>query len=57
VVRNTVRTNMCDHCDKMNEVLTELTGAKVAGVIMRRVEARLHPLDSDGLSQILVISA
>jgi hypothetical protein len=48
---------MCEHCDKLNEVLTELTGPKVAGVIMRRVEARLHPLSSAEISPILVVSA
>ena len=37
---------MCEHCVKVNEVLTELTGAKVASVIMRRVGARLHPLNA-----------
>ena len=47
---------MCEHCKKMNEVLTELTGPKVAAVIMRRVEARLHPLTSEEISPMLVVS-
>jgi hypothetical protein len=46
---------MCEHCEKMSEVLTELTGAKVAGVIMRRVGARLHPLDDNLASPKLLI--
>jgi hypothetical protein len=33
---------MCDHCEALNEVLTELTGAKVAAVIMRRTIAQVH---------------
>ena len=33
---------MCEHCDVLKQVLTELAGEKVAGVIMRRAEARLH---------------
>ena len=33
---------MCEHCEVLREVLTELTGEKVAGVIMRRAEVRLH---------------
>jgi len=49
---------MCEHCEKVNEVLTELTGPKVAGVIMRRVGARLHPLNSQDISPtVLVITA
>jgi hypothetical protein len=47
--------NMCEHCEKLTEVLTELTGPKVAGVIMRRVEARLHPLDTQGMSPNLIV--
>jgi hypothetical protein len=45
---------MCEHCDKLNEVLTELTGAKVAAVIMRRVEARVHPLNAEGISRTVL---
>jgi hypothetical protein len=33
---------MCEHCEILKEVLTELAGEKVAGVIMRRAETRLH---------------
>jgi len=33
---------MCDHCEALNAVLTELTGAKVAAVIMRRTVAQVH---------------
>jgi len=33
---------MCDHCEALNNVLTELTGAKVAAVIMRRTIAQVH---------------
>jgi hypothetical protein len=47
---------MCEHCEKLNEVLTELTGPKVAGVIMRRVEIRLHPLSTDGISPTLLVT-
>jgi len=46
--------NMCEHCVKVNEVLTELTGAKVAGVIMRRVGARLHPPNTQ--SPLIVVA-
>jgi len=49
---------MCEHCEILAEVLTELAGAKVAGVIMRRVTARLHPLAEDVPSpKILVVTA
>lgn len=34
--------NVCEHCEVLREVLTELAGEKVAGVIMRRAESRLH---------------
>jgi hypothetical protein len=33
---------MCEHCEVLKQVLTELAGEKVAGVIMRRAELRLH---------------
>ena len=33
---------MCDHCDVLTGVLTQLCGAKVAQVIMRRAVAELH---------------
>ena len=33
---------MCEHCDALTEVLTQLTGQKVAAVIMTRAAARLH---------------
>ena len=46
---------MCEHCEKVNEVLTELTGAKVAGVIMRRVGARLHPLNTDEIQPAILV--
>jgi len=46
---------MCEHCVKVNEVLTELTGSKVASVIMRRVDARLHPFNSDEISPSFVV--
>ena len=50
--------DMCEHCEKVNDVLTELTGPKVAGVIMRRVGARLHPLHaSEASPTVLVITA
>jgi len=49
---------MCEDCEKVDEVLTELAGPKVAGVIMRRVVARLHPLDEDlSPPKILVLTA
>jgi hypothetical protein len=41
---------MCEQCEKVDEVLTELTGVKVAGVIMRRVEPRVHPLNAEEFS-------
>ena len=46
---------MCEHCEKVNDVLTELTGPKVAGVIMRRVGARLHPLDAPEISPTVLV--
>ena len=50
--------NVCEHCEKLKEVLIELTGEKVAAVIMRRVGARLHPLNTDEASpQLLVLTA
>jgi len=49
---------MCEDCEKVDEVLTELAGPKVAGVIMRRVVARLHPLSEDlSTPKILVLTA
>lgn len=33
---------MCDHCDVLMRVLTQLCGAKVAQVIMKRAVAELH---------------
>ncbi len=36
------RKPLCDHCDVLDEVLIDLTGAKVAAVIMRRVREKLH---------------
>jgi len=48
---------MCEHCDVLNDVLTELTGAKVAAVIMRRTVAQLHgsvALAENRVSPILV---
>jgi len=42
---------MCDHCDVLTRVLTQLCGAKVAQVIMKRAIAELHghevPVRSD----------
>jgi hypothetical protein len=39
---------------KVNEVLTELTGPKVAKVIMKRVQARIHPYDAEEISPTLL---
>lgn len=33
---------MCEHCDALDKVLIDLTGPKVAAVIMKRVRERLH---------------
>lgn len=33
---------VCEHCDALDEVLIELTGPKVAAVILKRVRERLH---------------
>ena len=33
---------MCDHCDVLTRVLTQLCGTKVAQVIMKRAIAELH---------------
>ena len=48
---------MCEHCEILAEVLTELAGAKVAGVIMRRVGARLHPVTVDEFQPTILVSA
>ena len=49
---------MCEHCDTLTEVLTELTGEKVAAVIMRRATAKLHGRGSEQiLSNFLVVTA
>jgi hypothetical protein len=49
---------MCEHCDVLMEVLTELAGEKVAAVIMRRTEARLHGRGSEQVSHnFLVVTA
>jgi hypothetical protein len=34
--------DVCDHCLAMEKVLTDLVGSKVARVIMKRVENKLH---------------
>jgi hypothetical protein len=50
--------DMCEHCDVLTEVLTELAGEKVAAVIMRRTEARLHGHGSEQISHdFLVVPA
>jgi len=50
--------HMCEHCDVLTEVLTELAGEKVAAVIMRRTEQRLHGNGSEQLSHnFLVVPA
>jgi len=33
---------MCEHCEVVEHVLVELTGHQVAGVVMKRVQERLH---------------
>lgn len=33
---------MCDHCDALRRVLTDLLGGKVADVIVKRVIGELH---------------
>jgi len=49
---------MCEHCEALTEVLTELVGGKVACVIMRRTEARLHgPGNEQVLQNLLVVTA
>jgi len=49
---------MCEHCDALTEVLTQLTGPKVAAVIMRRTHARLHGCDTEQVSnKFLVVTA
>jgi len=48
---------MCEHCEMVKEVLTELTGTKVAGVIMRRVGARLHPLAAHEIQSTILVTA
>jgi hypothetical protein len=49
---------MCEHCEVLRGVLTELAGEKVAGVIMRRVEASLHPFGIEAASNnFLVVPA
>jgi hypothetical protein len=45
---------MCEHCDVLTEVLTQLTGEKVAAVIMRRAEARLHGFGGELFSNDLL---
>ena len=50
--------DMCEHCDVLREVLTELAGEKVAAVIMRRTAARLHGCGSEQVSHdFLVVTA
>jgi len=36
------KLDMCEHCNALRAVLTELAGEKVADVVMKRAEARLH---------------
>jgi hypothetical protein len=48
---------MCEHCDALRAVLTELTGEKVAAVIMRRTAARLHGGSEQVSNNFLVVTA
>jgi hypothetical protein len=45
---------VCDHCDALDEVLIDLTGPKVAAVIMKRVRAKLHgeSLEKEGRGRL-----
>ncbi len=33
---------MCDHCNALEKVLTDLMGQKVANVVKKRVSRKLH---------------
>lgn len=33
---------MCDHCDALEKVLTDLMGPKVANAVRKRVSRKLH---------------
>jgi hypothetical protein len=46
---------MCEHCDALTEVLTELTSKKVARVIVKRAAARLHSFDVETVSNNLLV--
>jgi len=46
---------MCEHCEALREVLTQLAGPKVATVIMRRAELRLHGTGSEEVSPNVVV--
>jgi len=49
---------MCEHCDALTQVLSELTGEKVAAVIMRRAQAKLHGSGREQVSHnFLVVTA
>ncbi len=49
---------VCEHCEALREVLTELTSEKVARVIVKRAAARLHPLDAETAAHnFLVVTA
>ncbi len=49
---------MCEHCDALAQVLTELTSEKVARVIVKRAAAKLHPLDAGTATHnFLVVTA
>ncbi len=35
--------NLCEHCDALAKIVTDLVGPKVSVVLMKRVNARMHP--------------
>jgi hypothetical protein len=50
------RNLMCEHCDAMTEVLNQLTGQKVAAVIMKRTAAKVHGLDTEQVSRTVLVA-
>ena len=47
---------MCEHCDVMTQVLTELTAEKVAAVIMRHTQAKLHGSGREQISSNFLVA-
>jgi hypothetical protein len=50
---------MCQHCDVLTELLTEIFGNQVAKMIMKKANVQLHdmqPLDTESRLEIIPVA-